>query len=47
MMQVQREEFIKERDREKETSQNSFVLDCFGLPEVFFYLTGECQSKAP
>lgn len=27
--------------------KNSFVLECFGLPEVFFNLTGSCQSKAP
>lgn len=45
---MQREECIKERDRgKKDISQSSFVLDCFGLPEVFFNLTGRCQSKAP
>lgn len=38
---------MKGRDRKKDAFQNSFVLDCFGLSEIFFYLTRRCQSKAP
>lgn len=43
---MQREKFIKERDRGiKDTSQSSFVLDGFGVPEVFFNLTGKVNLK--